>query len=40
MRPQNDEGLAQKHDINSKWQRVDFLYCQNVTVASDFLPGK
>lgn len=40
MRPKNDEGLAQKHDISCKWQRVGFLYCQNVTVASDFLLGK
>lgn len=39
MRPKNDEGLAQKHDISSNG-RVDFLYCQNLTVASDFLPGK
>lgn len=40
MRPKNDEGLAEKHDINYKWQRVHFRYCQNVTVASDFLSGK
>lgn len=40
MRPKNDEGLVQNHDISSNGKEYIFPTVRNVAVASDFLAGK